>query len=296
MSFKPSKKKRYKKVFEAANVTDFDPAQTFDCGQCFRWEMLDADAWEGIAGCGGEGRKARLAFDAEKGELRVFELLSEDAEHSEDAREGRGRFWRNYLDLDRDYAGIKSILSDGDEVMARAISFGGGIRILNQDKWETIVSFIISQNNNIPRIKRCIHSIAENFGGPEGSLPDVETMAALSAEDLEPCKLGYRAKYLIKAAAQVKENGLPEHPEQLRGLCGVGPKVADCIALFGLGHVDSFPVDVWMKRAMNELYGIPADDVSAMQAYAAEHFAPYGGIAQQYLFYYITHKDTNDTR
>ena len=109
-------------------------------------------------------------------------------------------------------------------------------------------------------------------------------------EDLDVCRLGYRARYLVETARQVEELGMPEDYEGLRSLCGAGPKVASCIDLFGLGNLDSFPIDVWMKRVMNRLYGIAENDAKAMGEYAAAHFASYGGIAQQYLFYYITHK------
>ena len=122
------------------------------------------------------------------------------------------------------------------------------------------------------------------------SLPRPETLAKADGTCLGECRLGYRAGYLVKAAKQVLEQGMPKTRDELLGLCGVGPKVANCIDLFGLGNADSFPIDVWMKRVMNQLYSIPENDAAAMQKYACEHFAPYGGIAQQYLFYYITHK------
>ena len=292
------------KVFEADGVSDFDPEQIFDCGQCFRWQKAEDGFWEGIVGCGLNGRRAVLVFDDEQKLLQVYEAalnrsgadyhasreLEQAGKDPGKAFAGTERFWREYFDLDKDYGAIKTYLADGDATMAKAIEFGRGIRILKQDKWETIVSFIISQNNNIPRIKKCIDSVAKLCGGPGGSLPEAKDLAKLEEEDLAPCRLGYRAKYLIKAARQVVEDGLPENNDQLRCLCGVGPKVANCIELFGLGNADSFPIDVWMKRVMNELYGIPETDVKAMQEYAAEHFAPYGGIAQQYLFYYITHR------
>ncbi|MCQ2546618.1 MAG: 8-oxoguanine DNA glycosylase [Clostridia bacterium] len=268
------------------DITDFDPDQIFDCGQCFRWEKLSSvdlaenSLWSGIAG----GRRATVAFI--NGELRVEDsMLEESLCTKAEAR----KFWHHYFDLDRDYGAIKRKLSLGDAVMKAAIKEGGGIRILNQDPWETLISFIISQNNNIPRIKGCIRALAETLG-ENGNLPSPEVLAKASREDLAPCRLGYRDRYLIEAAGQFLEWGVPESVDDLLKFSGVGPKVANCIALFGLGNIDSFPIDVWMRRVMNSLYGIAENDTKEMAAFAREHFAPYGGIAQQYLFYYITHK------
>ena len=241
---------------EGFKAEDFDLGQIFDCGQCFRWFRNEDGIWE-------------------------------TPEQIDDLR--------FYFDMDRDYGMIKEKLADGDPVMAKAIEAGSGIRILNQPKWETLVTFIISQNNNIPRIKKCINSLA----GVYGHFPTAEELASSELSDIACCRLGYRDKYLIETAKMVRR--APEELEELYGAeeafavealrkyPGVGPKVANCVALFCLGIVDSFPVDVWMKRVMNQLYGIPEGNVAAMHEYAREHFAPYGGIAQQYLFYYITH-------
>jgi N-glycosylase/DNA lyase len=190
--------------------------------------------------------------------------------------------------------------------MAKAIAFGQGMRILRQDHWETLVSFIISQNNNIGRIKGCIASLCENFGAFAGeykgkkyfTLPEAGVLAALTEEDLAVCRLGYRAKYLIETAKAVKEdNGVRlsglrkananEAFVYLTSLCGVGPKVANCIMLFSMDQYDSFPIDVWVKQAMNKLYGFDKQNTKAMAEYAEKNFGGYGGIAQQYLFYYI---------
>ncbi len=287
------------------NVKDFNTEQIFDCGQCFRWEPADKQnpqgAWRGIAG----DRAASIVYNAAEERLTIYNAREEDRD-----------FWRVYFDLDRDYGAIKKMLSEKDSIMGRAIETGGGIRILNQDRWETLVSFIISQNNNIPRIKKCINSLAEVLGEPIGKawdneetlygLPAPEVLARATEEDLAPCRLGYRSKYLIEAAKQFAEGSIDmgalagqdvsaeNAVESLRGFCGVGPKVANCVALFCLGKTDCFPLDVWMKRVMNKLYGIPEKDMAAMAEYAREHFSPYGGIAQQYLFYYITHGFTED--
>lgn len=279
---------------EVSGITDFDTDHIFDCGQCFRWEKNDDGSYTGVA----FGRVVKVSYD------RNGEILKMYGTSGDEFRD----IWHRYFDLDRDYSVIKQRLAIGDEIMAKAISCGSGIRILNQEKWETLLSFIISQNNNIPRIKKCINSLAETMGTKAGeyegrtyySLPDPDVLAAAEPEDLAPCRLGYRAKYLVETARKVAADGPdslealaredvtgPEAVAALRQYCGVGPKVANCIALFSLGKFDSFPVDVWVRKVMHELYDIDEKDVRGMTAYASENFGEYGGIAQQYLFYYM---------
>ncbi len=299
-------------------VKDFNLDHIFDCGQCFRWTKQEDGSYTGIAmgkpvnvslkevpagsGAGADNAGGRSGTDGcakPRLDLIIDNCSEEDFE----------TIWKGYLDLDRDYGQIKETLAASDEVMAKAISGGQGIRILKQELWETMVSFIISQNNNIPRIKGCIEKLAQLFGEPAGeyggvefyNVPSPEVMAGLTAENLVPVRLGYRAPYLVETAKQVMERGgmdvvaaeleaarTPEEAcEYLRGFQGVGPKVASCIALFGLGRLEAFPIDVWVRRVMNRLYGIDEKDIKGMNAYAAEHFGANGGIAQQYLFYYI---------
>ena len=240
------------------------------------------------------GKAVNMAF--ERGVLTIDNCTPEDYES----------IWRPYLDMDRDYGAIKAELSEADPTIKGACDYGYGIRILRQDFWESVVSFIISQNNNIPRIKGCIEALCAAFGERIGeyggkeyfSIPSPEKLASLTSGDLALIRLGYRAPYLVKAAAQFIEEGGPDAVQtrltaaedpigQLQKFCGIGPKVASCISLFGLGRTDAFPIDVWMRRVMNRLYGIEEKDMKSMAAYAAEHFGKYGGIAQQYLFYYI---------
>lgn len=272
------------------NVRDFNPDHIFDCGQCFRWERQEDGSYTGTA----MGKIARVSFDG--GTLAIDNCDSGDYEST----------WRNYLDMDRDYGMIKDFLAKSDPTIKAACEYGGGIRILRQDFWEATVSFIISQNNNIPRIKGCIEALCAAFGEKIGEyggkeffdIPSPETLASLSAADLAPVRLGYRAPYLVKAASQMLEQGGPDAVRdrlasaddpiaELQDFCGIGPKVASCISLFGLGRMDAFPIDVWMRRVMNRLYGIDEKDTKGMSSYAAGHFGEYGGIAQQYLFYYI---------
>ncbi|MDD3169145.1 MAG: DNA glycosylase [Eubacteriales bacterium] len=270
-------------------VKDFHLDHTFDNGQCFRWHREEDGSYTGVA----FGRAANIGVHDE---TLILNNVSR-----KDCRE----VWRNYLDLDRDYGTIKEMLSEGDPDMRRAVSYGFGMRILQQDKWETLVSFILSQNNNISRIKKCVEglctahgdSIGEYRGQMRYAFPTAEAIAALNPEDLDICRLGYRAKYIIETAKQVAEdNGrkleslgrasAEEAYAYLLSLSGVGPKVANCIMLFSMGKYESFPLDVWIKRVMNQVYHIEEGNVKRMQEYAAQHFGGYGGIAQQYLFYY----------
>lgn len=289
------------------NVKDFNTDHIFDCGQCFRWTRESDGSYTGIA----FGRIVNMRYEKntcgaessctgeKEGSLIIDNCTASDFSN----------IWKNYLDLERDYGAIKDELSSSDDIMKEAIAGGEGIRILRQELWETMVSFIISQNNNIPRIKGCIENLCRLFGEKAGeyggkeyyNIPSPEKLAGLKPEELCECRLGYRAPYLTETAAEVMRRGgmqtverelaelekPDEVIEYLRGFKGVGPKVANCIALFGLGRFDAFPVDVWVKRVMHRLYNIEENDIKKMSLYAEEHFGKNGGIAQQYLFYYI---------
>lgn len=270
------------------NVKDFNLRNIFDCGQCFRWKEEEDGSFTGIA----YGKPVNMSFA--DGTLCIDNCTEDEFKN----------IWYDYLDLGRDYGVIKEKLSCCDGRMPEAIAAGPGIRILNQNLWEIIISFIISQNNNIPRIKGCIEKLSELFGESAGeyrgkkwyNLPEPDVLAGLTVEDLGPVRLGYRAKYLIGTAKAVAENGLPQNEEELLALPGVGPKVANCIELFGMGRMDSFPIDVWVMRVMNEVYGIDESDKKSMTNYARDHFGELGGIAQQYLFYYIREKNLNQQK
>ncbi len=271
------------------NIKNFDTIQTFDCGQCFRWNRCGDKAYTGVVG------KSVLTVGSEGNDILINPCTENEFYN----------VWVDYFDLERDYGSICELLGKDDEVMKKASEFGSGIRLLHQDIWETVVSFIISQNSNIPRIKKCIESLCENFGEFIGefeghkyfSFPVAECIATLTTEDLAICKLGYRDRYILETAKSVTDdkghslsllrNMSTEDAEKyLRSLTGVGPKVADCILLFGALKYNSFPVDVWMRRVMAALYGFDENDINGMRAYAAEHFGEYSGFAQQYLFYY----------
>ena len=264
------------------NVKDLDLMQTFECGQCFRWNMEDDGSYTGIA----------LEYPAN---MKLVEgmLVIEGY--------GNREFWEEYMDLDSDYEEMQKAICKGEcRVLPEAVKAGSGIRILRQDLWETMVDFIISQNNNIPRIKGCIEKLSELHGEYAGefrgrkwyAVPTPEKLASLTVEDLAPVRLGYRDKYLIETARRWLEMS-PEERLNVGCFTGVGPKVESCIKLFGMHDLESFPIDVWVKRLMNRFYGFDEKDKAGMDDFAKEHFGEYAGLAQQYLFYYIRCLDMN---
>lgn len=256
-----------------SEIENFALADTLDCGQAFRWEECSNGLWQGVA----FGRYLKLGI-TDKG-IILYNQTIEDYEN----------VWKSYFDFERDYKGIIKILS-ADETLKKACGFASGIRILRQDAWETLCSFIISQNNNIPRIKGIINRLCESFGDEleNGffSFPSAERIAKLSLEDLAPLRSGFRAKYILDAAKRVASGEIDllkiskYDTDLARGelmkIYGVGAKVADCVLLFGMGHIDALPKDVWIKRVLETLYG------GELPEYARE----YAGIAQQYLFHY----------
>lgn len=283
----------YKERFVFENINDFKPVHIFECGQVFRWvpenrkedqtiERAGCDdaAYIGFAG----GYAARVSFD--EGRLII------------EASGGDREFWHDYFDLGTDYGVIKETLVKNEPKMKPATEYGCGIRILNQDLFEMIISFIISQNNNIPRIRKNIESLCERYGEEIGSedgrilyaFPTAETLADAELEDLAALKLGYRAAYIKESARCYLEKGRPCSREDLLGMHGIGPKVANCIMLFGLGDVAAFPVDTWVRHIMNDMYGFSENDTKGMMEFAREKFGNYAGYAQQYLFYYYRDK------
>ena len=212
-----------------------------------------------------------------------------------------------YFDLGTSYEEIKEKLAAIDEYLKQSTEYGKGIRILKQDLWETIISFIISANNNIPRIKGIIERISKRYGekitynGEDYySFPDIESLSKASVEDLRNLGLGFRdkriyetTKMLMDGTITLEELECEEDTDKLRdklmSLSGVGGKVADCIMLFSLKRFDVFPVDVWVRRVMNELYINEEDENKVskglLQNLAKEKFGELAGLAQQYLFY-----------
>lgn len=259
----------------------FDLNNTFNNGQCFRWERLDDNAYGGVA-CG-----RFLKIIQETGGVRLLNTSQEEFEN----------IWRNYFDLDTDYDEVERSLQT-DDIMRTAVGAGHGMRILRQELWETLISFIISQNNNISRIKRIIANICRQRGefiGEGYAFPAPRALAEADPAEFVQCGAGYRADYISECARNVYEGKL--NLEELKRMDyasartvlleqkGIGPKVADCILLFGLHHLQAFPVDTWIKKAMRSLYMTPEAQSPEIIKYALEHFGAYAGMAQQYMFY-----------
>ena len=261
------------KNIELSDISFLTLAETLDCGQAFRWEYLGDGVWQGVA----YNRYLKLHEKDDK--IIFFDTTKEDFYN----------ICYSYFDLDRDYEKIVSTLSE-NPILKDAATFGKGIRILKQEPWETLCSFIISQNNNIPRIKGIIGRLCENFGEEisEGiyTFPTAEKIAGLSLDDLSVIRSGFRAKYILDAAKKIATGEIDlenlkfldteDARNELMTIYGVGKKVADCMLLFGLSHINAFPQDVWIKRAMEKLFG--GDLPQCAKGYE--------GIAQQYIFHY----------
>ena len=209
------------------------------------------------------------------------------------------RVWKRYFDLERDYA---ALFSDcGDSVLKQGMQYGCGLRLLNQEPFETLISFIVSANNHVKRIRGILRRICALYGEPfsfEGKtwhrFPAPAILAGLSEEALGECGSGYRAPYIKGAARMAAEGfslealrgmGYADAKKELQRLPGVGPKVADCVLLFSLGFYDAFPADVWVRRVLREQYGFTGNDRQIYE-FARKRFGPYAGIAQQYLFFW----------
>ncbi len=259
-----------KKDFKIPLPEAFNLALCLDCGQAFRWQN-DNQKWHGVA----FGKY--ITIEQTKDELIFYNCSEEDYEN----------IWKNYFDLNCNYTEILSKYDD--EYLQTAINEYNGIRILRQEPWEALCSFIISQNNNIPRIKGIIARLCEEFGEGESgkkSFPSAETISKLTINDLAPLRAGFRAKYILDAAqkvasgeidfAKIKTEPIEFGRIELQKIKGVGAKVAECTLLYGFHKINAFPVDVWVKRIMAEMYpnGLPQCTKGTE------------GIAQQYLFHW----------
>jgi N-glycosylase/DNA lyase len=272
-------------------IRNFDPGHTFLCGQCFRWNRTESGDWLGLAG----SRAIRLRWDGSC--LMTFGTTAEEIRS----------FWIPYLDLDEDYDAWKQELSISDAVMAEAVEFGNGLRLLRQDPWETLITFLISQNNGIPRIRNIVDTLCRCFGEPipfEGStlhaFPAPDVLAGLSPCEMDVCRAGYRNAYLLKTSRQIQEGAVnlsllsslpyPAALECLLTLHGVGVKVAECTLLFSGIHRSAFPVDRWVLRVMGALYPDSGGTTESLRLYAQERWGHLAGLAQEYLFYYARAK------
>ena len=279
-------------IYEIENQESFELEDIFECGQCFRWNKQPNGSYTGVA-------KNSVINVKKDGNKIVF---------SGSSKADFKKLIRDYFDLDRNYDELKEKLSKIDENLEIATKFGKGIRILNQDLWETIISFIISANNNIPRIKKIIEKMSQNYGEKiewNGniyySFPTPEALEKASLEDLRELGLGFRDIRIYNTTRKIlskefdidsfkKIENTDEMREKLLSLDGVGPKVADCILLFSMKRFDVFPIDVWVRRVMNELYIHNENEEKVnkkeIEKIAKEKFLGYQGLAQQYLFYH----------
>ncbi len=264
-------------------------SDTLECGQCFRYERLGEEDYRLAA----FGRMIRLKREHDS---IVFYRVSE-----KDFRE----IWIPYFDLDRDYGKMKAYLSNADSILAEAIGFAPGIRVLRQDFFECLLTFILSQNSNIPKIKRAVENISSRYGEyigeaegkPYYSFPAVSSLKDVTEEDFREMKAGFRAKYLVDAVQKIANGDISLEElnkldtaaakEKLMTIKGVGPKVSDCVLLFSLGRAEAFPADVWVKRVMSYFYFQNKDTpLKEIQDKAKNGFGEYAGFAQQYLFHY----------
>ncbi len=296
-------------IFITPPAAAFSLAETLECGQCFRWQRIETPAGLPQLDLPPQASYLLAARDRccvvtgySDGRLLFSPPPSYPQESSVSCyTQEDQQFWRDYFDLERDYAAIQALLSQ-DPVMEQACRYAPGIRILKQDGWEALCTFIISQNNNIQRIGGIVGRLCDTFGDPIPgaggirSFPRPERLAFLSREDLAPLRVGFRDRYILDAARRtalppvldgsadqqpvsleaVAKAPLAEAKAMLMSILGVGTKVADCALLFGFGRLECVPQDVWIKRVMARWYpqGLP------------DYALPYAGIAQQYLFHY----------
>lgn len=263
-------------------------SQILECGQCFRFTQIGEENYIIVA----YGKILNIYCD---GTDIVFKNTTEEEFNN---------IWYNYFDFGRNYNDIKKKISENDEILQKAVEYAPGIRILNQDRFECLISFIISQNNRIPMIKKVISNISKKYGRYIGSVdgeeyyafPNPEELIKADEAGLMECKTGFRAKYIIDAVqkvihGEINLNADDMDTETLRKMLmtikGVGHKVADCTMMFSFGRCETFPTDVWVKRIMSELYfnGREAS-VKEIHQKAEECFGDYAGYAQQYLFNY----------
>ena len=270
------------------NVIDFNIEQTLECGQCFHFEKLDEMEYAVIA-------YGKLLHIKQTENTLVF--INETKENVED-------IWIPFFDLKRDYGVIKKALIQSDNILSEAIEEKYGVRIMNQEFYEMVISFIISQNKQIPHIKQIVFSLSEKYGKKVGEIngkeyyafPELEIFKDISEEEFRSLKTGFRAPYLVDASRRLTTNITKESmegldydkaKEKLMEIKGIGEKVANCVLLFGLSYRNAFPIDVWIKRTVEVMY-FNGEDVSKEKIvkFAKETYGQYGGYAQQYLFYF----------
>ena len=279
--------------YKIKNIDSFELKDIFDCGQCFRWNEQEDGSYTGVFG-------DNVLNVAKIGNEVIFKGI---------CKENIKETVEKYFDLDRDYQKIKNQLMQVDENMKKSIEYGQGIRILNQDLWETIISFIISANNNIPRIKGIIERLSKKYGKEIEwnntkyyTFPTAKALKDVTVQEYRELGLGFRDIRLYETTHMILDKKVDleamknnpntmEVKEQLLSLSGVGPKVADCILLFSdLKRFEVFPIDVWVRRVMNDLYIHNENEEKVnkkqIEKIAQEKFGDLAGLAQQYLFYW----------
>lgn len=274
------------------DVRDFNINHIFDCGQSFRWNKEQDGSYTGVV-------KNKVINVLQEGSSVEFNNINIDDFEN---------VIKSYFDFETDYKAIKNTVNT-DEIMAEAIKFGEGIRILNQDEWEIMISFMISANNRIPMIKKVIENLSVNFGeyidnykGKDYfSFPTAERLSSAPVEKILECKAGFRAPRIKEAATRfltekdqvynIRNKSYDEGLSYLKTYAGIGDKVANCILLFSMRHFDTFPVDVWIRRVMQELYVDKNTKDADIRKFAENKFGKYSGFAQQYLFYYAREND-----
>lgn len=251
---------------------DFGLDDTLDCGQAFRWKKIESDY------------KCTYTGFFLNNKLTISQIADEEFVFHNTSEKDFLEKWVNYFDFTTDYGELKRMFSE-DETLAKACEFAGGIRLLRQDSWECLISFIFSQANNIPRIKGIIERLCNKYGG----FPDASQMDGATPESIEYLRCGFRAEYICDAVkcvnsgkvnlAEIAEMPIKNARKSLKAVKGVGEKVAECVLLFGMHRTEAFPVDIWIRRVLAEYYPNGFPEIS------------HAGIAQQYLFHYMRNKD-----
>ncbi len=278
-----------KQKYIIKNKQSFNPIHIFECGQCFRWNKQEDGSYIGIV------RNNVLKVEEKENNIIITGNCEEDIK----------KICEDYFSLDEDYEKIKENLSKIDDNLKTSIKFGKGIRILHQDLWETIISFIISANNNIPRIKGIIERISKKYGKKiifeekeYYTFPTAKELSKATVEDLRNLGLGFRDVRVFETTRKIhikevdleelkKEKDICKIEEELLSLPGVGPKVADCIMLFSLKKYQVFPIDVWVRRVMSELYFENKEQKpQKIKEFVKNYYGERAGLAQQYLFYW----------
>ncbi|MGG7178837.1 DNA-3-methyladenine glycosylase family protein [Clostridium paraputrificum] len=273
-------------------VENFNIKQILECGQCFRWEKVGELNYIGVA------HRRVIEVIQEEDNVRILNTNEEDFKN----------IWLDYFDLERDYNEIKKGLAN-DEILTKSVEYGYGIRLLNQEPFEILISFIVSARNSIPSIMKTIKKISERWGNAieyKGNtyytFPTPEELKNAELEEIKETGASFRSKYILDTIARVNESledGSDEYDLKyistltadechiaLQKFMGVGAKVADCIMLFSMRKYSSFPVDVWVKRAMMYFYDAEEGSLNKIRIFARNKFGELSGFAQQYLFYY----------